>query len=1166
MIVGLQLLHPLGRAIPATTSVSATGSFGAASSYYDATQLEPNVSDAYTTAILVDAQAAASGRQAIDVRTTGTYYPPSGGIFANGSTFAETSSTTSTVASVINGPKLYPAMGRGWSIANVDRLIDHDRQHDRTTDAFGQSLVQGVYIIQGAGRIDTFVEAVANSRIVAANLGFELGSFDGGLAVGNAGVVGNLGYLHPSEGLSMALLQGDLNSNTTGELNLPLSSLPPDVTSIELELDFLANQRDTFFGGVYTVQYRYSTTRTADYGTGTDGGFSDYDRTVTYVLTSSGFDLVQAGADTGYTHQSGFQRAFVTLPSAAVGKKGYLYFKAKPRPAFNDGYGGGYLGTSTAMLVDSLRFVHSALATGSTYTSATGDFSSLVYLDPSQTYERRYLNGLVQVFDSAGRQTQTHDRYGNTTSYTYIDASGSGQAFDLASITDPVGLITTLSYSSGKLSSITDPAGRTTTLTYDGGNLTRFTSPDGSTRSFGYDGAGRINSQTDAVGNTRHYAYGASGRLVQVTRADGAIYHYQPLLSRGIDDVGGIGDSSTPAGITRAATSDMQDALGHSTQSLLNEQGQPLATVDALNQQTSFFYDNDRNTTGIVQANGNRVDLAYDSGGNVTETTLAATNAHTSIVFEPLFNQPTAITDALDHTTTIAYDGVGNPITATDAQGHADTMTFNTAGQLLTRTDPLGHITSITYDSRGRPESVTDPLGRRTGLVYDAAGNVTSTTDPAGRVTSIIYDPMNRVTQTTAADGGIIQYHYDTNGDLLSLTDPNGHVRSWNYDSRRRIKTTTDALGRSIGLDYNGQSNLVSVTRRDGTNITYDYDVLNRLKQINLPALVNGIPADTVRMSYDSIGNVTAISDNDSAIANIFDALSRLTRTTQTFGSGVAVAYTYDVMNRRATMSDSVGATTYGYDELNRLTSLTDSAGRSFAFGFDAAGRPVSGSFPNGVTAAVSYDAADQLLNLAYARSSTSIASTAYQYNLTGTHSSEAREDGNTRTFGYDPVNRVLSTLNSSLPPDHNETFSYDQEGNWTINARVHDAMDELISDDTYNYSYDAEGNLVQKVNRTNSVDVTNYTYDALNRLVQVDSPLGTSVYVYDALGRRIARTVNGTTTRYVLDGQNVRLEFDGGGSLSGANTHAGLDRLLVRDQGSAQLFFQRDALGARLL
>jgi YD repeat-containing protein len=47
-------------------------------------------------------------------------------------------------------------------------------------------------------------------------------------------------------------------------------------------------------------------------------------------------------------------------------------------------------------------------------------------------------------------------------------------------------------------------------------------------------------------------------------------------------------------------------------------------------------------------------------------------------------------------------------------------------------------------------------------------------------------------------------------------------------------------------------------------------------------------------------------------------------------------------MNRRATMSDSVGTTTYGYDELNRLVSPTDPVGRSFSFGFDAARRPIS--------------------------------------------------------------------------------------------------------------------------------------------------------------------------------------------------------------------------------
>jgi RHS repeat-associated protein len=305
------------------------------------------------------------------------------------------------------------------------------------------------------------------------------------------------------------------------------------------------------------------------------------------------------------------------------------------------------------------------------------------------------------------------------------------------------------------------------------------------------------------------------------------------------------------------------------------------------------------------------------------------------------------------------------------------------------------------------------------------------------------------------------------------------------------------------------------------------------------------------------------IDDNDSAISDTYDVLSRLTQTTQIYGSAVSLAYTYDVVNRRTKMKDMVGDTIYGYDELNRLVSLTDPAGRSFSFGFDAGRRAISVGLANGVNAAMSYDGADQLLSLAYTNNgSATVASAAYQYNVTGTRSSEAREDGNTRNFGYDAVDRVLSSINSTLPAARNEAFAYDPEGNWTTDARVHDAADELTQDANYDYSYDAEGNLAQKTNRTNPADQTNYTYDAQNRLVQVVSPLGTSVYAYAALGRRIARTVNGTTTRYILDEQNVRLELDGSNALSAANTHAALDRLLVRDQGGAPMFFQGDALG----
>jgi RHS repeat-associated protein len=1153
-VLGLNQRHLSVQPVASISSVAASGTFGSGVSYYDPAQLQANINDLYTTATVVDAQAAASGRQFMDVRITS--------VFNNGSDFTSYSSTISMVTTIINGPRLYPAMGRGWSVANVDRLIDHDRHHDRTENEFGQSIVQGVDIIRGSGEMDGFPTSVVNSRIAGANLGFELASLDGGVAAGNASVVGGLGYLRPSEGLSMLLLQGDLNANTNGEFFLPLATLAPNTTAIEMELDLLANQRDNRFAGVFTVEYRYSTTRTTDYGTGSGGGFTDFNQTAAYRLAASSGDMVQAGADTGYTRQSGFGRAFISLPANASGKKGYLYFKAKPRPTINS-YGTIFPGTSTAMLVDSLRFVRNAVLGGSVYTSATGDFSKLVYFDQSQTYERSYPNGMVQVFDSAGRQTQTRDRYGNTTSYTYIDATGSGQAFDLETITDPVGLVTTLTYASGKLASVADPAGRVTNFTYSGGNLAQIVNPDGSTRSFGYDARGRMNSQTDAMSNTRQYAYGASGRVVQVTRADGAVYHYQPLVSRGIDDFGAIGDSTAPAGLTRATTSDMSDALGHQSRTALNSHGQPLVSTDALNQQTSRLYDNDRNTTRVTQANNNEVDLTFDFTGNITSINLFATHTQTQIQYDPVFNQPVSVLDPLNHTTSITYDNVGNPVTVTDAQGHTTNMTFNSAGQMLTRTDPLGHTITFTYNSRGLPETVTDPLSRTTTSVYDLAGNVTSVTDPAGRITTSVYDPMNRVTLTTAADTGITRYAYDNNGDLLTLTDPNGHVRSWTHDARRRIKTATDALGRSVTVNYDAQGNVVNRTRKDGTVITYDYDVLNRLKQVNLPALANGVPADTVLMSYDAVGNVSTISDNDSVVSNIFDALSRLTQTTQTYGTGVSLSYSYDLMNRRATMQDSIGNTTYSYDELNRLIGLTDPVGRSFSFGFDPAGRSISTVLSNGVNAAMSYDAADQLLSLAYANGGTTVTSAGYQYNATGTRSSEAREDGNTRSFGYDPVDRVLSSFNSTLPASQNETFSYDPEDNRITQGRVHDAADELTQDANYTYTYDQEGNLVQKINTANPMDLTTYSYDAQNRLVGVQTPAASVNYAYDASGRRIARTVNTVTTRYILDGENVRLELDGLNALSAANTHAGMDRLLVRDQGGSQLFYQSDALGS---
>lgn len=62
-----------------------------------------------------------------------------------------------------------------------------------------------------------------------------------------------------------------------------------------------------------------------------------------------------------------------------------------------------------------------------------------------------------------------------------------------------------------------------------------------------------------------------------------------------------------------------------------------------------------------------------------------------------------------------------------------------------------------------------------------------------------------------------------------------------------------------------------------------------------------------------------------------------------------------------------------------------------------------------------------------------------------------------------------------------------------------------------FRYQYDAYGNLIND-------GVSQYTYDAAMRLKQVTIWGDTTTYAYNGDGDRIAQTVDGVTTAYVID------------------------------------------------
>ncbi len=494
-------------------------------------------------------------------------------------------------------------------------------------------------------------------------------------------------------------------------------------------------------------------------------------------------------------------------------------------------------------------------------------------------------------------------------------------------------------------------------------------------------------------------------------------------------------------------------------------------------------------------------------------------------------------------------------ITAPDgAETH---FTYDAMGNRTKVADPLGQETQYAYDAASRLVGVTDALNRTTEFTLDAAGNRLATKDPLGRTSSAQFDAQSRATAVTAPDGGSTSLEYDPAGNLVALTDPLLHTTLWQYDALNRPVTKTDALGNSTATSYDAAGRVDTWTNAKGRVMRYTYDASGR------PTSLDVAGTDTVSWSYDGAGNLVEVGDVDSNVRLTLDANGRVTGSQQANGT---VGYAYDIAGRRTRTTSGSRAIDYSYDAVNRLTGLIDPSGRPYSFTYDLAGHLTQQTLPNHTATSFTYDAAGQLTDQLHTSTAAgTVAQNTYVHDAAGQIEGWGTPDGNTRTFTYDSNSR-LTAANSSLPTVPSETFAYDLMGNWTpFDGRVHDEANQLVEDNGFTYRYDADGNLVEKRSKSNSAEVTTYAWDPLNRLVGVRTSTHAVTYRYDGLGHRIARTVDGVETRFVLDEDNVLEERDAAGALKAFNVHAGLDVLLAREDAAngATYWAHADHLGS---
>jgi RHS repeat-associated protein len=145
-------------------------------------------------------------------------------------------------------------------------------------------------------------------------------------------------------------------------------------------------------------------------------------------------------------------------------------------------------------------------------------------------------------------------------------------------------------------------------------------------------------------------------------------------------------------------------------------------------------------------------------------------------------------------------------------------------------------------------------------------------------------------------------------------------------------------------------------------------------------------------------------------------------------------------------------------------------------------------------------------------------------------------------SYTYDAVNQLTAATHSG---GGNETFSYDSNGNRTNTGYSTGTNNQLSSDGTYNYLYDANGNMTKKTTISSGAYVT-YTWDYHNRLTDVKFYTSANVltehinYVYDVFDRLIEKqldpTGGGTYTSkqsFVYDGDSVILAYNASNALT---------------------------------
>ena len=621
---------------------------------------------------------------------------------------------------------------------------------------------------------------------------------------------------------------------------------------------------------------------------------------------------------------------------------------------------------------------------------------------------------------------------------------------------DPNYFDTRYSYNAdSQISSITFPRGNSVQYIYEGdltpdatanarGNL-RYIRQSGIEQEFQYlgEGGGCCNTKfiayhKDGRGNVTLQNFDSRGNLLFRTNRLTQILERFDYDSRGRLTKRTLPDNES--GRKRVDT--FEYSGGYLAKQVIDAGGLALTTL--------YTHDAVGNVTSITDPRGNVTELIYNKLDQVVQLILPS---------------PTA--GDLPYTTDFYYDAnnnlvrvnrynIGGDGTPGVNQVFTTEFEYDILNKLVRRTEEMdfGRVveTEFSYD------------GNR-NLAEIRFGEAVTGGQPENTI-QMAYDERDLLYQIVrgpdAHNPSTTQRDYDGNGNLKALRtgleDTAAHVHTFGYDDWERLSAATNAAGNVTTRIYDNNHNLLSLKVEgeledgDGSadnmllrEIHFTYDAMDRMtargenffRPSDGAAISDGWSSNT--FAYNNLSQVIGITnDNGHARVYAYDTASRLKTVKDAVGNQRLYGYNANSSLTRVQEIDVLDlggrqefTTEYDYDKLERLIGITDNRGNSTRFEYDSRHNRVTKYDALDNVTRYDYDGLNRLIQTRYELTAggtggglmTGTITNRQTWDDSSRLTSQIDGNGNTTTYVYDALNRLISTLMADGTAD---SISYD--------------------------------------------------------------------------------------------------------------------------------------------